>query len=227
MKYPTSLTVTLLFNTLVSLCSTAATISSNLDVRLQHYSRELTTEGVTRETRFEEKLIRREDHVWVERVLPANAAQKDDDHGHDHKELNVGVLPHHIYLRNKQLQLELIRREEREIVSVPQGEFGNVSFDGNWNNHFYLIDPARIKNMKSCPDKGSVPAVRCYVEQQKNGTLKVLWHPDNQFPEVLEFQSNDHRKIRRITSSAITSGKVAPWLNLKGYAAREYSDFLD
>ena len=38
----------------------------------------LTSEGVTREARYEEKMLRRPGHVWVVRVLPKAANEQHD-----------------------------------------------------------------------------------------------------------------------------------------------------
>lgn len=54
----------------------------DLDLRITYYSRVLTPEGVTRESRYDEKMLRRPGHVWVERVLaPATDAHAGHDHG--------------------------------------------------------------------------------------------------------------------------------------------------
>ncbi|MDI9719186.1 hypothetical protein, partial [Pseudomonas aeruginosa] len=66
--------------------SLPAVAAADLDAVLQHESRTVTADGVTRTTLYRERMVRRDGHVWVERVLPAAAAggEHGDDHGHDH-----------------------------------------------------------------------------------------------------------------------------------------------
>ena len=59
---------------------------ADLDLGITYYSRVLTPEGVTRESRYEEKMLRRPGHVWVERVLaPSTDAHAGHNHGENKK----------------------------------------------------------------------------------------------------------------------------------------------
>src|SRR5665647_2930987 len=49
-----------------------------LDLDIEYYSKVLTPEGVTREARYQETMVRRPGHVWVARTLPKNAGNRRD-----------------------------------------------------------------------------------------------------------------------------------------------------
>lgn len=70
-----------------------ALAAADLDAVLVHESRTVSADGVTRTTMYRERMVRRDAHVWVERVLPVAAAGghgNDHDHDHDH---DAGLAP--------------------------------------------------------------------------------------------------------------------------------------
>jgi len=52
----------------------AETVS--LDYQVQYYNKVISPEGVTRESRYEEKVIRRKNEIWVSRIIPAVFTQE-------------------------------------------------------------------------------------------------------------------------------------------------------
>ena len=93
---------------------------ADLDLGITYYSRVLTPEGVTRESRYEEKMLRRPGHVWVERVLaPSTDAHAGHNHGetkkvalkatqHEHKHFNPVLIPRHVTLEKNTVRVEYI-----------------------------------------------------------------------------------------------------------------------
>ena len=97
---------------------------ADLYLGITYYSRVLTPEGVTRESRYEEKMLRRPGHVWVERVLaPATDAHAGHSHGenrkvalktstaptqHEHKHFNPVLIPRHVTLEKNTVRVEYI-----------------------------------------------------------------------------------------------------------------------
>ncbi len=55
------------------------TNASDQDLTVRYYSKVLTNEGVLRESRYEENMLRRPGHVWVERMLPKEVAHVADN----------------------------------------------------------------------------------------------------------------------------------------------------
>jgi hypothetical protein len=227
--------------TIAASCLTsAATAAADLDARIAYYSRVVTAEGVTRESRFEETMLRRANHVWTARVLASGAAH--DDHAHDkpriskavvretsvHKHFNPVVLPRHLTLEGKALRLEYVDTHAKEVIAVPQGEFDNVSFDGSWDRAYYLLDPKRLQAMPLSARKSAVAGAR-WRERERDGVYeRVLWDERKEIPLVIESGDKAGTFFNRLelTVRPQLTGEP-PWQKLKGYARREYADFLD
>lgn len=202
-----------------------------LDLRIQYYSKAVTPEGVTREVRYEETMLRRPGHVWVARVLPpqAQAAGQASDHEHSvHKHFNPVLLPRHVQQDGGKTRLEYVDARNKEVISVPQGEYGNVDFDGSWANAYYLSDPKLVQAMPLSPRPSTVPGAR-WREQVRNGSYRrVLWDEQRQIPLVIESGDQAATIFHRVeVQPQATLASALPWQQLKGYAQRDYGDFLD
>jgi len=201
-----------------------------LDLRIQYYSKAITPEGVTREVRYEETMLRRPGHVWVTRVVPPQAAAaQSTDHDHSvHKHFNPVLLPRHVQLAGDKTQLEYIDAKNKEVIAVPQGEYGNVDFDGSWPNAYYLFDPKLVQAMPLSQRASTVPGAR-WREQVRNGSFRrVLWDDQRQIPLVIESGDQAATILHRVEVQAQPNVTAAlPWQQLKGYSQRDYGDFLD
>ncbi|KAB8043088.1 hypothetical protein [Janthinobacterium aquaticum] len=216
----------------------AAPAAPDLDLRITYYSRVLTPEGVTRESRYDEKMLRRPGHVWVERVLaPATDAHAGHDHGarapankkvaHEHKHFNPVLIPRHVILEKDTVRVEYIDAHDKVVVSIPKVEFENVNFDGSWENSYYLLDPKQVAAMPLSKQASTVPGAR-WREVQKNGNFqRVLWDEQKQIPLMIESGDLANTFYRRVDVKQEPLSKGQPWSNLKNFAQREYSDYLD
>lgn len=209
----------------------AAVQAPALDLRIHYYSKAVTPEGVTREVRYEETMLRRPGHVWVARVLPpqTQAAGQASDHEHSvHKHFNPVLLPRHVQLDGDKTRLEYVDARSKEVIAVPPGEYGNVDFDGSWVNAYYLCDPKAVQAMPLSPRPSTVPGAH-WRELVRNGSFRrVLWDERRQVPLVIESGDQAATIFHRIEVQAQPAAATAlPWQQLKGYAQRDYGDFLD
>lgn len=211
----------------------------DLDLGISYYSRVLTPEGVTRESRYEEKMLRRPGHVWVERVLaPATDAHAGHQHGgntkvalktqHEHKHFNPVLIPRHVMLEKNSVRVEYIDAHDKVVVAIPKAEYENVNFDGSWENSFYLLDPKLVAAMPLSKQASSVPGAR-WRAVEKNGVFqRILWDEQKQIPLIIESGDRANTFYRRVdVKLQPTVSKAQPWANLHNYAQREYSDYLD
>ena len=217
---------------------------ADLDLGITYYSRVLTPEGVTRESRYEEKMLRRPGHVWVERVLaPATDAHAGHSHGenrkvalktstaptqHEHKHFNPVLIPRHVMLEKNTVRVEYIDAHDKIVVAIPKAEYENVNFDGSWENSFYLLDPKLVAAMPLAKQASTVPGAR-WREVEKNGVFqRILWDEQKQIPLIIESGDRANTFYRRVdVKLQPTVSKAQPWANLQHYAQREYSDYLD
>jgi hypothetical protein len=92
----------------------ASVTAPPLDLNIQYYSKAVTAEGVTREVRYQETMLRRPGHVWVARVLPpqaaaaAAAAHAGEHERSVHKHFNPAQLPRHVQLAGDKPRLEYV-----------------------------------------------------------------------------------------------------------------------
>ncbi|WP_229633742.1 hypothetical protein [Duganella qianjiadongensis] len=213
--------------------SQAASVAAPpLDLTIQYYSKAVTAEGVTREVRYQETMLRRPGHVWVARVLPPQAAAAAAHAGeHErsvHKHFNPAQLPRHVQLAGDKPRLEYVDMAHKEVIAVPPGEYGNVDFDGSWPNAYYLFDPKLVMAMPLSSRASTVAGAR-WREQVRNGSFRrVLWDEQRQIPLVIESGDQAATIFNRIEvqpQASVTA--TLPWQKLQGYAQREYGDFLD
>lgn len=210
----------------------------DLDLGIRYYNRVLTPEGVTRESRYEEKMLRRPGHVWVERVLPA-VHGSHDAHGakqpvalkrtqHEHKHFNPVVIPRHVMLDKNTVKVEYIDARDKVVVSIPKAEYENVNFDGSWENSFYLLDPKLVAAMPLSKQVSNVAGAH-WREVEKNGVFqRVLWDAQKQIALIIESGDRANTFYRRVDVKLQASlSRAQPWANLKNYAQREYADYLD
>jgi hypothetical protein len=205
-------------------CCCGAQAAPSLDLKLAYYSRVQTPEGVTREARYEERMLRRPGHVWVTRALPAAASVADGGHGH----FNPVLLARHVVNQDGKLRLEYVDRQAKALVAIPPSEYGNVSFDGSWANAWFVLDPKRVRTLPASARPSGVPGA-VWRERDRAGNFeRVLWDPQREVPLVIESGDRAGTVLHRIEVSVLPRlEQRLPWLALQGYAQKEYADFLD
>jgi len=209
----------------------AAAQGPDLDLSIHYYSRVFTLEGVLRESRYQEKMMRRPDHVWTARVLPdapsAHAADAMPSHK-EQKHFNHVTLPRHVVRANGQVRLEYVDFHEREVVSIPPSEYENVRFDGNWRKAFFLVDPKMVAALPVTNRASPVAGAR-WREIEKGGVYqRVLWDEKRMIPLVIEKGDVAGRTLERMEVIPQASlSKELPWTGARSYAQKEYADFLD
>lgn len=229
------------------------TQAPDLDLSVQYYSRVLTPEGVVRESRYQEKMLRRTDHVWVMRELPKVAVTNDDDHSHAasktgalkkvsadkaaakpahaehaHKHFNYVVMQRHVIRSGNQVRVEFVDAQDKQVVRIAPTDSENVNFDGSWVNAFYLVDPQAVAKLPISNRPANVAHARWH-ESEKNGLFqRVLWDDKKMIPLVVESGDRAGTFFRRMEVKAdATVTAMLPWNTWQGYAQKEYSDFLD
>jgi hypothetical protein len=214
---------------LAAALSAKAAPAPDVDALITYETRQVTAAGVTRTERWQERLVRRGDTVWTERVLPERAAalhtnERANEHaaehaGHKHFDFDSAA---RLVQRepNGQLRLRFVDREHRIVVSVPAAEFGAVGFDGSWEAAAFVVPPAVIARMGAARDGWR-------REQAQGWSHRVRWSEAQQLPRQLESQRDDGsiRRIVSITPSA--PSKSLPWMGLTDYTQKEYDDFMD
>ncbi|WP_423761619.1 hypothetical protein [Burkholderia sp. NLJ2] len=239
------------------LAALPAFAAADLDAVLLHESRTVTADGVTRTTMYRERMVRRDGHVWVERVLPVAAAGggHGDDHDHDHdvgrvrpdqqrtgvqpaaahaghKHFNFQAAARHVTYDGKTARIEYVDAANRTVVSVPPAEYETTGFDGSWDNAYYVTPPSQLKRL-GVAKPGDARGTRWYEQAVESpgarGVNRILWSERLQAPLSVEYRSADGRVVRKLTLTQAPDARrePLPWQALAGYAHKEYADYLD
>lgn len=197
-----------------------------LAARVHYETRQVLSSGITRVDRWDERLVRQGDTVWVERIVPANAHHDHDEQG-GHKHLDVEIAPRWVEKDAQgRTNLRLIDREHNYVVSVPAAEYGAVSFDGRWDTAACLVPPALARKM-AVQASGAPEGASWRVQKAQGWTHKVLWADAKQIALRIESERDDGSFSRKVTVELTPTPGAAPWHALQRYENREYDDYLD
>lgn len=208
---------------------TQAAHADELALKVEHETVAIGADGVTRITRFGERLIRRDNQSWVARILPPGA-HEDVDHqagGKSHKHMDVSAASRWVQRSDDgKLSVRIVNDHEKMIVAVAPVDYANIGFDGRWTTAAQLLDPAQIKRMK--PITRSAPAgARWYEGGTPSAKVHVLWDESARYPRRIESTNPNGTQRATLIATREAMPAAMPWTKLDGYAHKEYSDLLD
>ena len=213
---------------LLAACASGAH-ASDLALRIEHDSTVIGADGVTRNVRFAERLIRRGGQSWLVRVIPPGA-HRDGEHasgGRAHKHMDVAAATRWVVRTDDgRLRVRLVDEHERMIVEVAPVDYANIGFDGRWSTAAQLLDPEQLKHMKPLARRAAVGS-RWYESETPDARVLVLWDEREQYPRRIESTNAAGTRRSTLTATRESMPAVPPWTRLDGYAQKEYSDLLD
>jgi hypothetical protein len=203
--------------------------AQDLAIKVEHETTALSADGVTRITRFGERLVRRDNQSWIARILPAGAHEEADHAagGKGHKHMDLAAAARWVVRDDAgKLRVRMVNKHEKLVVDVASVDYGNIGFDGQWTSASQLLDPQQIKRMK--PLTRSAPAgARWYEGGGKDVRVQVLWDEKDLYPRRIDSANSagTQRSTMIVTREAMPA--ALPWANLGAYVQKEYSDLLD
>ncbi|MEO5658985.1 MAG: hypothetical protein ABIQ90_04200 [Polaromonas sp.] len=199
--------------------------AQDVDLLIKHSTVAASADGVKRSTEFSERMVRRANQVWVERVVPQgwHSASEHAQADKEHKHLDVAVAARWI-TRNAAgaMRVRLASSEDQVLVDVDKTDFTNIGFDGSWLAAYHLIDPAALNGMKSAGKKGDLTT---YLSADNDRQLKVVWNDRLKVPVLVESISGPSSKTTVVEITA--PAKALPWQATQSYTRKDYSDYLD
>ena len=207
----------------------------DVDAIVSYQTRQVLASGVERQERWQERLVRRGDRVWTERVLPRAARAA---HGHEspaehaaHKHFDFESAARLVSQgAGGAVELQYVDTRRRVVVNVPKAEFGAVGFDGRWDAAASIVPPAVVAGM---PLLRGTPRVAgsgnvWHVEKDGEWSHRVLWSVDRRIALRVESARLDGSVRRVVTVEPAKPGSAgAPWADTAAYAQKEYDDFMD
>jgi hypothetical protein len=216
---------------LLSLSITTATaIAQDLDLLVQHRIKVVGMDGITRTTEFSERVVRRKDQVWIERVLPGAVSARQHEHESakgTHKHFNVAGAARWVSLGpDKQPRLTLVDAGDELMIDVDRPDYGNVGFDGSWEGAYFLLNPQVLSTMTQrgprLPD-----GAQWYERRRAGGSVKVLWDEALKYPREVESVSGDGLETRSMRATTVSGGNNLPWEATRRFDRKGYNDLLD
>lgn len=211
--------------------SAAPAPQADVDALVSYETRQVMASGVTRTDTWQERLVRRGQQVWTERVLPPRGREPGhaaEEAGLGHKHLNAETSGRWLRLGAQgRVDLSLVDREHRVIVEVPAAEFATVSFDGRYDAAAALVPPAVVMAMQP---EGPVRAGLQWRSERNQGWLhRVLWSQDKQMALRVQSRREDGSVLRTVTVRLLPAAgpQALPWQALGGYTAMRYDEFMD
>lgn len=204
--------------------------AQDLALQVEHVTTSTGADGVTRTTRFVERLVRRDDQSWLERVVPPGAHEEAEhqDAGADHKHMDVTAAPRWVSRgADGKLVVRLIDRHGQRAFEVGMADYGNIGFDGQWVTASQLLDPQQVRKMAPQQQRPAPAGTRWYETGGRDHKVQVLWDEREQYPRRIESSNATGTRRSVMTASRETMPAKMPWSGVERYHQREYSDLLD
>ncbi|CAJ1812914.1 hypothetical protein JD508_01310 [Aeromonas jandaei] len=202
----------------------------DLAARIRYQDRVTSSDGISKESQWQEKWLRVGDQVWSQRLIPlplarAYHATHDATPGHKHFTHQMAA---RWVTRDQQgmLQLRYADSWHNQLVEVPEEEYGQVAFKPDWPRIRHLINPALLQEMTPL-DEMAPKQARWYEKREGNQRTRILWSSRWQLPLVVESASLDGYRSYRMEVTLKTLPKNLPWQQLEGYQTLDLRDFFD
>ncbi|MBF8449965.1 hypothetical protein [Aeromonas dhakensis] len=202
----------------------------DLAARIRYQDRVTSSDGISKESQWQEKWLRVGDQVWSQRLIPlplarAYHAAHDATPGHKHFTHQMAA---RWVTRNQQdeLQLRYADNWHNQLVEVPEEEYGQVAFKPDWPRIRHLINPALLQEMTPL-DEMAPEQARWYEKREGKQRTRILWSSRWQLPLVVESASLDGYRSYRMEVTLKPLPKSLPWQQLEGYQTLDLRDFFD
>lgn len=207
-------------------------VTPDVALLVRHVDVTHSADGVKRTIEFSERVYRRGDTVWIERVLPAAGASAatrqaheppGDADTHAHRHLNVATATRWITRgRDGGAELRLVSVQDAVVVGLTKVDWSNVGFDGSWSAASHLLDPALLTRMKTVRTDADTTT---FVRDDPGGRLTVVWDRGAGVP--IRVETVDARGVRKTTTERLPMPTVMPWSNIATFDKKDYADYLD
>ncbi|HEU0034316.1 MAG TPA: hypothetical protein VFQ53_27020 [Kofleriaceae bacterium] len=200
---------------LASVVVPASVAAAPVVVRIHHESTILGTDGVSRTERYDERLVRDGDQVWIERVLPAALPKATDLHDVD---LHVAV---RWFVRSGDgVRAALVSVPDELVVELEPASLDSFAIPARW------VEAANLVDISSLEPGRAEDGARWYERRDAAATTRVLWDRALNLPRRVEIRSSNGRITTRMTVIRDT-GDPRPWQRARRFRRIDRSDLGD
>ncbi|MNF57230.1 hypothetical protein D3C76_883450 [compost metagenome] len=202
----------------------------DLAARIRYQDRITGSDGIARESHWQEKWLRVGNQVWSQRLIPlplARAYHATHDATPGHKHFTHQMAARWVTLDDGgDLQLRYADAWHNQLVEVPPEEYGQVAFKPDWERIRYLVNPALLQEMPPL-DEAAPEQARWYEKREGKQRTRILWSSRWQLPLVVESASLDGYRSYRMEVTLKPLPRQLPWQQLDGYQTLDLRDFFD
>ncbi|WP_429035373.1 hypothetical protein [Aeromonas media] len=202
----------------------------DLAARIRYQDRITGSDGIARESVWQEKWLRVGNQVWSQRLIPlplARAYHATHDATPGHKHFTHQMAARWVTLDDGgDLQLRYADAWHNQLVEVPPEEYGQVAFKPDWGRIRYLVNPALLQEMTPL-DEAAPEQARWYEKREGKQRTRILWSSRWQLPLVVESASLDGYRSYRMEVTLKPLPRQLPWQQLDGYQTLDLRDFFD
>lgn len=206
-------------------------LAAPLSAIMTFESMTLTSEGVKKQTQFQERFIRDTNIVWSERIIPAAAKNRENEQTHqaENHEHNLNFATAGKWLvrdAKDQITFCFVRNDEKKIITPRASEYGTLGFDGVWETAYYLVNRAALKKMTILKQAAPDGAI-WYEKKDTKQYTRILWDERKEIPLTIVTGSFDGTTTNKITLALTAPPATLPWKSVSGYQTVAYEDLLD
>ncbi|CAN5734236.1 hypothetical protein BH09PSE5_BH09PSE5_00030 [soil metagenome] len=217
-----------------------------VDAIVSYETRVVLASGVTRVDTWQERLVRRSDQVWTERILPSRPHDHEGhaDHVADGKATGKAKTPEHIGHKHfngdtsarwlqrqgdRSVELKLVDRENKVVVSIPRNETATVGADSDIDSAGSIVPTSVVRSMKPAKGPGESSDLSWKSDASGGWKHRILWSESRQLAMKV-ISERDDGSVRRVVNVALqpqSGSNEPPWRKLGDYESKNFSDFGD
>lgn len=195
-----------------------ATVETNIE--------EIGSDGVTRSTRYTDSLLRKNNQVWLKRVIAAPVVQPKITE--PHAQFNTSHAARLLTLQSDNTtRLQYVLDDETTVVDVPKEEYATVGFNENWASAYYLVDPAVLEQFTVVTPAKPAPDLLWLKHITPQGYEHIVWNKTLNIAQRIEIGSHNGTYKRIIKVKPAPLATEIPWQNINNYEQKRYADYLD
>lgn len=218
----------------VAAATWAVNAAPSVALRVTYHAKSTGLDGVQRDTRYANLMVRGPGRVWLEREMPPSVRESLS---HDHVTAHG---PHAAHAHDDEAQgaplflerevsgkeiVQLVFAKTKRVIKVDTAHHGNVGYGGSWDAAYWLVTPASLGRMTA--QGRSKAGVQRYVAKQSQQATTVDWDVAGQFPRRVERRDRHGAAYYLMTASRIAMPSAMPWSGSEKFGRGDYSDLLD
>jgi len=202
-----------------------------LSAIVTHEERIVRPDGVTQTMRYQERMVRADGRVWIERLVDPRVHRGDDEahagrHVHDWGTATRLVTRDASDAGGERAYLQFVLPHEREVVDVKPTEYDSVGFYPVWSESAQIVSDADLAGL--APSERSAPRGSRWLERRDGDRyVRVLWSESLRLALEAEAGSKDGAVLRRLQVEIEPKPSTVPWTEIWDFARKDVNDFRD